>query len=176
MLDLGRMDFGAANQPARARDLGSISLFLHCCCQSGAEQPSGHERGSLRPRSHGKFRNRKEIDVMTAIVTRVTDELVKPDDVEDHRVLTGLEVVYEGGALHDKTEDFSNRDLERVVVGFHRLNGHLFETYKRTICLDNRSHRTVFRYTGTFEPNNSSWWERLLAVLHIGKPKAIVIR
>ena len=54
---------------------------------------------------------------MTAILVRFPDESVKLDDVEEHRVLTTLEVIYEGGSLHGKTADFPTRDLERVVVG-----------------------------------------------------------
>src|SRR4029077_10869849 len=120
-------------------------------------------------------RKRKEIHVMTAITIRFPDESVELDNVEEHRVLTGLEVIYEGGPLHDKTEDFPNRDLERVVVGLHRRNWHFFETYKRTICVNIRSQRTIFRYAGTFKPNNSGWWKRLLTVLCIRKLKAVVI-
>ena len=113
---------------------------------------------------------------MMAIALRFADESVELDYVEQRRVLTGLKVIYEGGALHNKTEDFPNRDLERVVVGLHRRNWHFFETYKRTICVDIRSHRTIFRCAGlTFQPNNSSWWKRLLSVLCIRKLKAIVI-
>jgi hypothetical protein len=100
----------------------------------------------------------------------------KLDDVEEHRVLTTLEVVYEGGSLDGKTADFSTRDVSRFMVGVHRSNWHWFETYQRTICVDIRSRRVIFRHAGfTFERNNSSWWKRLLAVLRIRKLKAIVI-
>ena len=99
---------------------------------------------------------------MTAIAVRFPDESVELDNVEERRVLTALEVIYEGGCLHGKTADFPTRDLERVVVGLHLRNWHLFETYKRTICVDIRSQRTIFRCAGTFKPNNSSWWKRLL--------------
>ena len=113
---------------------------------------------------------------MTAIAIRFPDESAELDHVEQRRVLTGLKVIYEGGPLHDKTEDFPNRDLERVVVGLHRRNWNFFETYKRTICVDIRSRRTIFRYAGrTAKRNNSSWWKRLLTVLCIRKLKAIVI-
>ena len=112
---------------------------------------------------------------MTAIAARFPDESAELDHVQQRRVLTGLKVIYEGGPLHDKTEDFPSRDLERVVVGLHRRSCHFFETYKRTICLDIRSRRTIFRYAGTFKPNNSSWWKKLLTVLCIRKLKAIVI-
>jgi hypothetical protein len=91
---------------------------------------------------------------MTAIAIRFPDESVELDNVEEHRVLTTLEVIYEGGSLHGKTADFPTRDVERVVVGLHLPNWHFFETYKRTICVDIRSQRTIFRYAGTFKPNN----------------------
>jgi hypothetical protein len=121
---------------------------------------------------------------MTAILARFPDESVKLDDVEEHRVLTTLEVIYEGGSLHGKTADFPTRDLERFVVGLHRRNWHFLETYERTICVDIRSRRTIFRYAGersfampglTSKPNNSSWWERLLAESRIRKLRAIEI-
>ena len=112
---------------------------------------------------------------MTAIAVRFPDDSVELDNVEERRILTVLEVIYEGGSLHGKTADFPSRDLERVVIGLHLRDWHLFETYKRTICVDIRSQRTIFRYAGTFKPNNSGWWERLLAVLRIRKVKAIVI-
>jgi hypothetical protein len=120
----------------------------------------------------------------TAILVRFPDESVKLDDVEERRVLTALEVIYEGGSLHGKTADFPTRDLDRFVVGVHRRNWHVFETYERTICVDIRSRRTIFRYAGersfdmpglTSKPNNSSWWERLLAEPRIHELKAIEI-
>jgi hypothetical protein len=121
---------------------------------------------------------------MTAILARFPDESVKLDDVEERKVLTTLEVIYEGGSLHGKTADFPTRDLERFVVGLHRRNWHFLETYERTICVDIRSRRTIFRYAGersfampglTSKPNNSSWWERLLAESRIRKLRAIEI-
>ena len=113
---------------------------------------------------------------MRAITVRFTDKSVKPDDAGEHRVLNTLEVLYEGGSLDGKTADFPTRDLSSVVIGFHRPNCHLFETYKRTISLDIRSGRTIFRWAGfTSKSNNSSSWKRLLAVPRIRKPKAIVI-
>ena len=114
---------------------------------------------------------------MTAITVRIPDESVELDNVEEHRVLTTLEVIYEGGSLHGKTADFPTRDVERVVVGLHLRNWNFFETYKRTICVDIRSQRTIFRFAGalTSKTNNSSWWERLLAELRIRKLKAIEI-
>jgi hypothetical protein len=120
----------------------------------------------------------------TAILVRFPDESVKLDDVEERRVLTALEVIYEGGSLHGKTADFPTRDLDRFVVGVHRRNWHFFETYERTICVDIRSRRTIFRYAGersfdmpgvTSKPNSSSWWGRLLAEPRIRELKAIEI-
>jgi hypothetical protein len=112
---------------------------------------------------------------MTAIAVQFQDESVELDNVEKRTVLTTLKMIYEGGSLDGKTANFPTRDLSCVVVGLHRGNWHFFETYKRTICVDIRSQRTIFRCAGTFKPNNSTWWERLLAVLRIRKVKAIVI-
>ena len=97
---------------------------------------------------------------MTAIAIRFPDESVELDNVEEHRVLTTLEVIYEGGSLHGKTADFPTRDVERVVVGLHLPNWHFFETYKRTICVDIRSQRTIFSYAATFNPNNQQFGGR----------------
>ena len=85
---------------------------------------------------------------MTAILVQFPDESIKLDDVEEHRVLTALEVIYEGGSLHGKTAYFPIRDLERFVLGVHRGTSHFFETYERTICVDIRSRRTIFRCAG----------------------------
>ena len=113
---------------------------------------------------------------MTAIAVRFPDESVELDNVEEHRVLTILEVIYEGGWFHGKTVDFPTRDVERVVVGLHLPNWHFFETYKRTICVDIRSQRTIFSYAGTFNPQQPAvWWKRLLTVVRIRKVKPIVI-
>ena len=114
---------------------------------------------------------------MTAITVRFPDESVELDNVEEHRVLTTLEVIYEGGSLHGKTADFPTRDLDRLVAGLHRRTSHFFETYERTTCVDIRSRRTIFRYAGavTSKTDNSSWWERLLAELRIRNLKAIEI-
>ena len=113
---------------------------------------------------------------MTAILVRFPDESVKLDDVERRRILTTLEVIYEGGSLHGKTADFPTRDLDRLVAGLHRRTSHFFETYERTTCVDIRSRRTIFHYAGrTAQRNNSSWWTGPLAVLRIRKLKAIVI-
>ena len=113
---------------------------------------------------------------MTAIAVRFPDECVKLHNVEESRVLTDLEVIYEGGLLHGETADFPTRDLERVVAGLHLRNWNFFETYKRTICVDIRSQRTIFGYAGTFKPQQPAvWWKRLLTVLRIRKVKPIVI-
>ena len=114
---------------------------------------------------------------LTAIAIRFPDESVELDNVEERRVLTAIEVTYEGGSLHGKTADFPTRDLERIVVGLHLPNWNFFETYNRTICVDIRSQRTIFRYAGALilKPTTSSWWERLIAVLRTRKLKAIEI-
>jgi hypothetical protein len=113
---------------------------------------------------------------MTAILVRFPNESVKLDDVVEHRVLTALEVTYEGGSLHGKTADFPTRDLEWLVAGFHRGNWHFFETYKRTVCVDIRSRRTIFCYAGlASRSNNISWWKKLLAALRIHKLGCIEI-
>ena len=113
---------------------------------------------------------------MTAILVRFPEESIKLDDVEEQRVLTTLEVIYDGGSLHSKTADFPTRDLERLAVGIHRRHWHFFETYERTICVDIRSGRTIFRYGGiTSKANNSAWWKRLLARFGIRKFRTIEI-
>jgi hypothetical protein len=111
------------------------------------------------------------------IAARFTDEPVKLDDLEHPRVLKTLRVVYEGGSLDGKTANLPTRDVSHFVVGVHPgRNRHFFETYKRTISIDIRSRRTIFRSSSlTFQSNNSTWWKRLLAVLRIRKLKAIVI-
>jgi hypothetical protein len=51
-----------------------------------------------------------------------------------------------------------------------------FETYERTICVDIRSRRTIFRYARlASKSNNISWRKRLLTALHIRKLEAIEI-
>jgi len=113
---------------------------------------------------------------LTTIAARVTDEPVKLDGAQERRVLTTLKMIYEGGSLDGKTANFPTRDLSCVVVGRHRGNWHFFEIYKRTIWINFRNGRTIFRCAGvTVRSNNSSWWKRLLAVLRIRRPKAIVI-
>jgi hypothetical protein len=113
---------------------------------------------------------------LTTIAARFTDEPIKLDGAQERRILTTLKMIYEGGSLDGKTANFPTRDLSRVVVGRHRGNWHLFETYKRTIWINLRNGRTIFRCAGlTVKSNNSSWWKRLLAVLRIRKLKAIEI-
>src|SRR6516162_9883982 len=113
---------------------------------------------------------------MKVIEARFTDKPVKLDDAKERRVLTALKMIYEGGSLDGKTADFPTRDLSSVVVGLHRGNWHFFETYKRTIWVNVRNRRTIFRWAGlTVKSNKSSWWKRLLAVLRIRKLKTIVV-
>ena len=112
---------------------------------------------------------------MRALTARFTDKSVKLD-TEKRRVLTTLKMIYEGGSLDGKTANFPTRDLSCVVVGLHRGNWHFFETYKRTIWVNIRNRRTIFRCAGcTSKSNNSSRWNRLLAVLHIRKLWSITI-
>ena len=112
---------------------------------------------------------------MKAIAARFTDKSVKLD-TEKRRVLTTLKMIYEGGSLDGKTANFSTRDLSCVVVGLHRGNWHFFETYNRTIWVNIRNRRTIFRCAGfTSKSNNNSRWKRLLAVLHIRKLRSITI-
>jgi hypothetical protein len=112
---------------------------------------------------------------VASIEVQFPDKILKPDDVEERRVLTTLEVMYEGGSRDGKTEDFPTRDLSQVVVGRHRRNWHFLETYKRTSCIDIRSRRVIFRCADiTFKRNKSSWRDRLLAVLRMHKLKPIV--
>lgn len=85
---------------------------------------------------------------LTTIAARFTDEPVKLDGAQERRVLTTLKMIYEGGSLDGKTANFPTRDLERVVAGLHRGNWHFFETYKRTIWVNIRSRRTIFRCAG----------------------------
>jgi hypothetical protein len=113
---------------------------------------------------------------MTAILVRFPDESIKLDDVEEQRVLTTLEVIYDGGSLHSKTADFPYA-RPRAPGGWPSpRNWHFFETYERTICVDIRSGRTIFRYAGiTSKANSSTWWKRLLAGLGIRKFRTIEI-
>jgi hypothetical protein len=113
---------------------------------------------------------------LKTIAARFADTSVKPDDSEQRRVLTTLKMIYEGGSLDGKAANFPTRDLSCIVVGRHRGNLHFFETYKRTIWVNLLNGRTIFRCAGlTVKSNNSSWWKRLLAALHLRKLEAIVI-
>ena len=97
-------------------------------------------RGVARQRIDAK----KRISIR-AIIERFTDKPVKIDDTEERRVSTELKMIYEGGSLDGKTANLPTRDL---VVGLHRGNCHFFETYKRTIWINVRTRRTIFRWTG----------------------------
>ena len=113
---------------------------------------------------------------LKTIAARFTDAPAKFGGGQERRVLTTLKMIYEGGSLDGKTANFPTRDVSRVVVGRHRGNWHSFETYKRTIWINLRNGRTIFRCAGlTVKSNNSSWWKALLAVLRIRKLKVIVI-
>ncbi|HEY5766989.1 MAG TPA: hypothetical protein VIS53_04065 [Candidatus Udaeobacter sp.] len=113
---------------------------------------------------------------LQTIAARFTDKPVKLDGAQERRVLTTLKMIYEGGSLDGKTATFATRDLSCVVVGRHRGNWHFFETYNRTIWINLRNGRTIFRCAGhTVKSSKSSWWKELLAVLRIRKLKAIVI-
>jgi hypothetical protein len=110
------------------------------------------------------------------IAARFIDEPIKLDDPQERRVLTTLKMIYEGGSLDGKTGNFPTRDVSCVVAGIHRGNWHFFERYKRTIWINIRNRRTIFRCAGvTVKSNNSRWWNSLLAKLHVRKLKAIVI-
>ena len=113
---------------------------------------------------------------LMAITARLRDEPMKLGDGRERRVLTTLKMIYEGGSLDGKAANFPTRDVTCVVVGDHRGNWHSFETYTRTIWLNIRNRRTIFRCVGlTVKCNDSSWWKTLLAAFHIRKLKAIVI-
>jgi hypothetical protein len=113
---------------------------------------------------------------LKTIAARFVDTQVKPNDFEQRRVLTTLKMIYEGGSLDGRTANFPTRDLSCIVVGRHQRNLHFFETYKRTIWVNLRNGRTIFRCAGlTVKFNNSSWWKKLLAVLRLRKREAIVI-
>ena len=66
---------------------------------------------------------------VAAIEVRFPDKILKPDDVEEPRVLTTLEVIYEGGSLDGKTylspETFKAMTTEapamRAVLSFQPL-------------------------------------------------------
>ena len=117
---------------------------------------------------------------LTTIAAPLTHEPVKLDDVDEQRVLTTLKIIYEGGSLDGRGANFPTRDLSSVVVGIHQGYWHFFETYKRTVSINIRNRRTIFRCSGgltskTSKPCNSSGWKKLLAALRIRKLKAIVI-
>jgi hypothetical protein len=113
---------------------------------------------------------------LSTIAARFTVKPVKVDNADERRVLTTLKMIYEGGSHDGKTANFPTRDVSCVVVGRHRGNWHSFETYKRTIWLNVRNGRTIFRCAGlTVKSNDSTWWKEMLAALRMRKLKAIVI-
>ena len=121
-------------------------------------------------------RESKRTMSMRAIETWFTGKPVDLDNARERRVLTGLKMIYEGGSLDGTTANLTTRDVSSVVVGLHRGDRHFFETYKRTIWVNVRNRRTIFRWAGlTVKSDNSSWLKRLLAVLRIRKLKAIVV-
>jgi hypothetical protein len=67
-------------------------------------------------------------------------------------------------------------EIKNGMIHRVKRNWHFFETYERTICVDIRSRRTIFRCAGlTSKPNNSSWWKSLLAALGVRKLRVIEI-
>jgi hypothetical protein len=131
-------------------------------------------KSKLRLQSEIRCKERRLSMSLQTIAARFTDKPVKIGNASGRTILTTLKVMYEGGSLDGKTANFPKRDVSRVVVGLHRRNWHLFETYKRTIWLRNR--RTIFRCAAAaVKSSKGSWWKELLAVLRIRKLKAIVI-
>lgn len=113
---------------------------------------------------------------LQTIAARFTDKPIRGDGAQERTVLTRLKMVYEGGSLDGKTATFPSRDLSCIVIGRHRGDWHFFETYKRTIWINLRNGRTIFRCAAlTVKSNKSSWWKELLAVLRVRKLKAVVI-
>ena len=113
---------------------------------------------------------------LTMIAARFTDKPIKVDDARGPRVLTTLKMIYEGGSLDGKTANFPTRDVSCVVAGLHRGNWHFFETYKRTIWINLRNGRTIFRCAGhTVKSSSSRWWQRLLTLLRLRRSEAIII-
>ena len=87
---------------------------------------------------------------LTTIAAQFTDEPVKLEDADGRRVLTTLKMTYEGGLLDGENANFPTRDVSCVVVGLHRGVRHVFATYKRTISINPRNHRTIFRCSGVW--------------------------
>jgi hypothetical protein len=113
---------------------------------------------------------------LLTIAARFTDKPIKVDNAREHRVLTTLRMIYEGGSLDGKTANFPTRDVSCVVAGLHRGNWHFLETYKRTTWINLRNGRTIFRCAGhTVKSSNSRWWQRLLTLLRLRRPEAIII-
>jgi hypothetical protein len=100
---------------------------------------------------------------------------VELDNVEEHRVLTTLEVIYEGGSLHGKTADFPRATLSASWLASTCLIGISLKLISaRSASIFAASERS-FATPALLNPTTSSWWERLLAVLRIRKVEAIVI-
>ncbi|MGE5212823.1 MAG: hypothetical protein ACM3NN_03905 [Nitrospirota bacterium] len=113
---------------------------------------------------------------LNTIAARFALKPAKVDNASERRVLTTLKMIYDGGSLDGETSNFPTRDVSSIVVGQHRGNWHSFETYKRTIWINLRNRRTIFRCAGvTVKFNNITWWKRVLAVLRLRKPDAIVV-
>jgi hypothetical protein len=110
------------------------------------------------------------------IAARFPDAPAKFGAPQERRVLTTLKMIYEGGSLDGKAANFPTRDVTCVVVGRHHGNWHSFETYKRTIWINLRTGRTIFRCAGrTVKSNTSNRWKSLLALLRLRRLKAIII-
>ena len=98
------------------------------------------------------------------------------DSSDKPSVSTTLKMIYEGGSLDGKAANFPTRDVSCIVVGSHRGNLHFFETYQRTIWLNIRNRRTIFRYAGvTVKSSNSSRWKSLFAALHLRRREAVIV-
>ena len=113
---------------------------------------------------------------LKTIAARLPERSVKLDNVRERKILTTLKMIYEGGSLDGKPANFPTRDVSCIVAGLHRGNLHFFEIYKRTIWVNTRNRRTIFRCAGlTVKSNNSSWWKRLLATIGLRRRQAIII-
>jgi hypothetical protein len=113
---------------------------------------------------------------LRTIAARLVDESVKVDNGRAPKILRTLKMVYEGGSLDGKASNFPTRDVSCIVAGVHRGSWHSFETYKRTIWVNRRNGRTIFRCAGvTVKSSESRWWNRLLAVLRLRKPGGIIV-
>jgi hypothetical protein len=133
-------------------------------------------KSKLLPSTRAWMQRKEVLMSLRTIAARITDKPVIFTDAQEPRALTTLKMIYEGGSLDGMAANFPTRDVSCVIVGRHWGNWHSFETYKRTIWLNIRNRRTIFRCAGhTVESSKSSCWKELLAVLRIRKLKAIVI-